>query len=123
MESKKNNIKRRLKMDVMKYCQSYLFITEGISEKVEQKVESLLKTLFTEKDDYQKEKFIKIFCEYLTYFEEVLCYKHGIHPNQIPYNSASMGHEKYIQKIEEVKNMMESRIERLSEHVTVFMEF
>ena len=110
-------------MDVMKYCQSYFFITDGVSEKVEQKVNYLLENFFTEKDEYQKEKFIKTFCEYLTYFEEVLCYQRGIHPNQIPYTSASMGQDKYTQKVEEVKTMMESRIKRLSEHVTVFMDF
>jgi hypothetical protein len=48
---------------------------------VEQKVEFLLKTLFAEKDDYQKEKFIKTFFEHLKYFEQVLCFDRGIHPN------------------------------------------
>lgn len=110
-------------MDVMKYCQSYTYVTEGIAGKVEQKLELLLKILFAEKDEYQKEKFIKTFCEHLTYFEEVLCYERGIHPNQIPYKITQMGQEKYIQKVEEVKIMMESQIERLAEHVTVFMDF
>ena len=71
-------------MDSMKWCRSYLFITDGTAEIVEQKVEFLLKTMFAQKDEYQKEKFIKTFCEHLTYLEEVLCYERGIHPNQIP---------------------------------------
>ena len=86
-------------------------------------MEFLLKTLFAEKDDYQEEKFIKTFCEHLTYLEEVLCYERGIHPNQMPSNSPVIARNKdeYMRKVEEVKNRMESQIERLSGHFTVFM--
>lgn len=92
-------------MDVMQWCRNYLFITEGTSEKVEKKVENLLNTVLDKKDDYQKEKFIKTFCEHLSSYEGLLLYQRKIHPDQIPHNSAAFARNKddNIRKLNEVK--------------------
>jgi cyclopropane fatty-acyl-phospholipid synthase-like methyltransferase len=109
-------------MEAMKWC-TYAYKTEKVTKLVKEKVESLLQSIMRDKDDYEQEKFVKTFCEHLMYLEDCLCFQREIHPHQLTNNVDQMIkiQKNYIQLVNEVETIMESEINRLARHFTVFL--
>lgn len=91
---------------------------EELQKEIELRAVALLKGVLSEKDDYQKEKALKVFCEGLTNLENSLLYSRGIHPNQ--YNLSDYNYmDKYNSKFEEVRKIMRNEISRQFRHFTI----
>lgn len=110
-------MKKLSNTDLIGYCANCMH-DEVLQKDVESKALMLIEGVLSEKDDYQKEKAIKVFSEGLRYLENSLLYKRGIHPNQYDFTNITFMNE-YGEKFTEVRKIMTAEISRQFRHFTI----
>lgn len=103
--------------NLLSYCSNCMH-DEKLQKDVENKVSALLEGVLADKNEYQKEKAIKVFSEGLRYLEDSLLYQRGIHPNQYDFSNPTFMLE-YGSKFEEVRKIMSTEISRQFRHFTI----
>lgn len=97
------------------------FSNESSQKLLDEKVNMLLDGVLREKDEYQKEKAIKSFCEGLGYLEKLLQYQREVHRSQLDLVKISQNPSDYQKKIDEIANIIESEIKRQYRHFSTFL--
>lgn len=102
---------------LMSYCANCVH-DQVLQKEVDEKVLALLESILSKKDDYQKEKAIKVFSEGLMNLENSLLYARGIHPNQFDFTNCYFMNG-YNEKVEEVRKIMLTEIKRQFRHFRI----
>lgn len=90
-------------------------------EILENKLKMLLEGPLASRNSYGIEKCLLSFTEPLLYLESILLDKESIHPRDLPFILAEIGGKDYIDKVEEIRKIMISEINRQYRHFIAFL--
>ena len=102
-----------------RYC-SYRLKDENNQKELESKVLALLEGPLRNRDEYQKEKCIKSFCEGLVYLEQVLLFQRNIDSYAFNFNNHHLA-RLYEEKMNDVRRIMTREINRQFIHFITFL--
>jgi hypothetical protein len=112
--------KRRGNLNNLEWCKD-TFENKWCQKCLEEKLTTLIKIYFEDKEEYPIEKFIKSFCEGLGYLEKLMLMQRNIHYSQL--NNASFESNKFeiVKKHAEVEKAMLVEFERQFRHYSIFL--
>lgn len=105
--------------ELLTYCANYMH-DSLLQKELENKVLELLEGPLNNRDEYQKEKCIKSFCEGLAYLEKVLLFQRNIESCNFNFNNPHLA-RLYEEKMNDVRRIMTREISRQFRHFTTFL--
>ena len=104
--------------ELLTYCYNCMH-DNSLQKELESKVLALLEGPLRHRDEYQKEKCIKSFCEGLVYLEKVLLFQRNI-DSYANFNNPHLA-RLYEEKMNDVRRIMKREISRQFRHFITFL--